>query len=287
MHFFIYFPFRTQRYHAIALTDEEFVSTYATFCDLWAQPDAGNSLFKQLFHSYKERAIDFLSNGSGTGFFEKSLVEDLGLSVNFFYGIEPNEVHRKKLESTIAELNLRSYEIDGRFFSKQIDLGRKFDIVFVSHVLYHIECPEDFMMHALAHLKPGGKLIIIHIGELDVAALSRFFQELVYVPHITDNRITYHYLSNVLTKLHINHKIHQVPNICVDVTEFINKTKNETSNDPITFLLYTRYEKLPSEIQEKVYDYVKDNCSVNEEGRWIFSSDEGVIEISQEGNVKP
>ena len=283
--FFFYFPFRTQRYHAVALTDEEFASTYATFCDMWAQPDAGNSLLEQLLHSFKERAIDFLSIGAGTGFFEKSLIKDLGLSVNFFYGIEPNDVHRKKLESTIAELNLLSYEINERFFSKEIDLGRKFDLIFVSHVLYHIECPNDFMMHALAHLKPGGKLIIIHIGELGVAALSKFFQELIYVPHITDNRITYHYLSNVLTKLHIKHKIHQVPNICADFTEFINKRNNESSNDPMTFCLYTRYEKLPSQIQEKVYDFVKENCFVNKEGRWIFPSDEGVIEVSQEENV--
>ena len=280
-----YFPFRTQRYHAAALTDEEFALTYATFCDMWAQPDAGNSLLKQLLDSYRERPIDFLSIGAGTGFFEKSLIEDLGLSVNFFYGIEPNDVHRKKLESTITELHLRSYEIDGRYFSKEIDLGRKFDFIFVSHVLYHIECPKDFMIHALAHLKPGGKLIIINIGELGVAALSKFFQKLVDVPHITDNSFTYHDLSNVLTALRIKHKIHQVPNICHDFTEFINKGNNESSNDPITFCLYTRYEKLPSEIQEEVYDFVKGKCFVNEEGRWMFTSDEGVIEVSQEENV--
>ena len=53
----------------------------------------------------------------------------------------------------------------------------------------------------------------------------------------------------------------------------------------MTFCLYTRYEKLPSQIQEKVYDFVKENCFVNKEGRWIFPSDEGVIEVSQEENV--
>ena len=281
---FFYFSFRKQRYHAEALTDEEFASTYTTFCDKWVQPDAGNSLLKRLLHNYRESTIDFLSIGAGTGFFEKSLIEDLGLSVNFFYGIEPNDVHRKKLESTMANLNLGSYKIDGRCFTKEIDLGRKFDFVFVSHVLYHIECPMDFMMHALTHLKPGGKMIIINIGEHGVAALSKIFQTLVDVPHITDNAITYHDLSNLLTTLHIKHNIHQVPNICHDFTEFINKRNNESSNDPVTFCLYTRYEKLPSEIQEQVYGFVKDNCFVNKEGRWMFPSDEGVIEVSQEEN---
>ena len=134
--YFFCFPFRTQRYHAVALTDEEFASTYATFCDMWAQPDAGNSLLEQLLHSFKERAIDFLSIGAGTGFFEKSLIKDLGLSVNFFYGIEPNDVHRKKLESTIAELNLLSYEINERFFSKEIDLGRIDLILYLCRMYY-------------------------------------------------------------------------------------------------------------------------------------------------------
>ena len=141
------------------------------------------------------------------------------------------------------------------------------------------------MIHALAHLKPGGKLITINIGELGVAALSKFFQTLVDVPHITDNGITYHDLSNELTKLNIKHKIHQLHNICHDFTEFINKRNKESSNDPITFCLYTRYEKLPSDIQEEVYDFMKDKCFVNEEGRWMFPSDEGVIEVSQEDNV--
>ena len=103
---------------------------------MWAQPDAGNSLLEQLLHSFKERAIDFLSIGAGTGFFEKSLIKDLGLSVNFFYGIEPNDVHRKKLESTIAELNLLSYEINERFFSKEIDLGRIDLILYLCRMYY-------------------------------------------------------------------------------------------------------------------------------------------------------
>ena len=239
------------------------------------------SLLKQFIDSFSGRPIDFLDIGAGFGFWEKMLITELGLSINYYYAIEPDHQHRERLMLTISQLNLTNLTVDERFFTKETDLERKFDLIFVSHMLYSIENPEDFLIRACFHLKPGGKLIILHQGKKGVK-LCDYIKELVDFPmgRCKNHSLATDDFSSMLTRRNVKHAHHRAPDFYSDITEFIEKRSAEDAYDTVNCYILTSYEKLPVAIQENLYKFLKENSFLDENGRWLLPCDEGIIEVT-------
>jgi len=72
--------------------------------------------------------INLLSIGAGTGCFEDPMIEICGLSVEYFYGIEPNENLAKQLGNTVSKWKMK-YTIDNSCFTPEFESEKKFDVI--------------------------------------------------------------------------------------------------------------------------------------------------------------
>ena len=96
------------------LADEEFDKMFCKYeSTRMVLPDT-KTLLKQFLDSFFGKPIDFLRIGAGNSFFEKMIIMELGLSVNYFYGIEPDTSHAERLNAISSELKLINFTIDDR-----------------------------------------------------------------------------------------------------------------------------------------------------------------------------
>ena len=96
------------------LTDEEFDKMFCMYESTRIVLPGTKTLLKQFLDSFFGKSIGFLRIGAGNGFFEKMIITELGLSVNYFYGIEPDTSHAERLNATSSELKLTNFTIDDR-----------------------------------------------------------------------------------------------------------------------------------------------------------------------------
>ena len=88
------------------LTDEEFDKVLRKYESTRIAFPGTKTLLRQLLVSFSSKSIAFLSIGGRNGFFEKMIITELGLSVNYFYGIEPDANRAQRLKATASELKL-------------------------------------------------------------------------------------------------------------------------------------------------------------------------------------
>ena len=96
------------------LTDEEFDKMFCKYESTRIVLPGTKTLLKQFLDSFfgKSILVNFLRIGAGNGFFEKMIITELGLFVNYFYGIEPDTSHAERLNATSSELKLTNFTID-------------------------------------------------------------------------------------------------------------------------------------------------------------------------------
>ena len=65
------------------------------------------------------------------------------------------------LDDLVNELNQRGYNVRNVDATSDIDLGERFDVIFIGDVLEHVNNAVDLLKFSARHLAPGGKIIAI------------------------------------------------------------------------------------------------------------------------------
>ena len=68
----------------------EYLKAFSKYEATRVYQQSTKSLLKQFIDSFSGRPIDFLDIGAGFGFWEKMLITELRLSINYYYAIEPD-----------------------------------------------------------------------------------------------------------------------------------------------------------------------------------------------------
>ncbi len=87
-------------------------------------------------------------------------------------------------------------------------------------------------------------------------------------------------MSEGLNNLGVKHVLSEVASH-LDVTEFIKKHATPKANYVVSFMLHTRYEKLPMVIQEEIYKMIKEGSVQTESGKYLFLVPMGMIEATK------
>ena len=156
------------------LAGKEYSETYDAFIIKTRQKDEYDKMLEPIVKAFGSKPVSFLSIGAGFGWMEDVLVTKYGLKMSFYYAIEPDPTHAKKLKDTVSSWGVE-YKIDTNYFSSDMDISQKFDVIFIPQSLYCFPDPFQALLHAKSFLNPGGRLIILHMS-----SASGFYQIFSY-----------------------------------------------------------------------------------------------------------
>jgi len=256
-------------------SEEEYHASFAAFLE--GSPKEREqmlSLSKHIIAGFNQNKINMLSIGAGTGCFEDSMIEKCGLSLEYFYGIEPNENQAKQLENTVSKWKVK-YTIDKSCFTPEFECEKKFDLIIMSHSLYYMPNPTEAIMTAKSLLRPNGKLLVFHNTEdgAQYGIVNKFLSLASLDTAVVCNHgLSLEEISRNLTNKGIQNYIRKAP-VFWDVGKFIAKQNSGI----ISFILQTCYENFPLSIQKEIYQVVKDKCVNPEEGKCFIPNPAGVL----------
>eukprot|EP00794_Sanderia_malayensis_P009618 gene9618-10601_t len=275
----------------IPLNEEEFSKLFQSFQKATGDYDTMSELMVPLLKQLERRPpIKLMSIGAGDGIFEDKLVKQFGLKVEYFHGVEPDCGRREKLQEIVKtwELTTECF-IDHRLFDEDFKSDTKFDLILMSHVLYSIPRPTEAILRAKTLLKKEGKLVILHATKQGFSAVAQKVNVLFddTTPRLGDEEVVIEDLAEELRGLGVEYKYFEAPSHN-DFTDFITKQGGDSDekgvfarNDAISFLLQTRFEKLPAALQSEIYDYVKNACTVQYEAnnikKYLYVSPMGML----------
>ena len=262
------------------LNFKEFAQTFSALL----QPSRSNeydcmiqiaqTVFQQ--RNVNERPVRLLSVGAGTGSFEKKLVQELGLKLEFIYAVEPNPIHVALLQLSLEEINCK-FHIDTSFFhhnfklddtiSGQEDQG--FDIILMSQCLYTFDDPLRASIHSLNFLKTNGSLFIINQGD---SACSEIFGYLLQRSDpsvfnvqlaIQDHTLTANKIASYFASQRPDISVDLLEKVAkIDIDQFIRADDATRYDDIISFFLQAEYRNLSKKARKDVYDIVSKHCEV-------------------------
>ena len=242
-------------------------------------------------NNFDEEPVKMLSVGAGRGHFEKRMVEELGLKLEYIYAIEPNPAHLGLLETALNSINAK-YDIDPSFFDEKFAFNgncavkdQKFDFILFSHSLYAFQDPHGAVNHAVNFLKPGGKIVIFSHGGPDISdhlynyVLERsdpeiFNTKLTQVNHGLTAQSIAAFMQEGRSDLNV--KLMQ-DTAHIDVDEFVRGEENEREGGLISFFMQCEYRDLSEEARKEVYDIVVPYCELKGDRYMIRHLCAGVI----------
>lgn len=80
------------------------------------------------------------------------------------------------LESLVNDLNNKGYNIRCVDATSEVDLGEKFDVVFIGDVIEHVENPANLLRFAKRHLSNTGKILVATPNPLSRKFVKQFFK---------------------------------------------------------------------------------------------------------------
>ena len=261
------------------LTEKEYAQVFSTFMDSSTEYPQIMKLSKPLVDEFEGKAIDLMSIGAGTGCIENDLIKQHNLNVKSFIAIEPNEAHLEKLKQTVAAWGNIKMEIDSRYFDEKYETLKRFDMILMSHSMYCMDNPVAVIIKAKSLLKSDGKLVIFSQTEKGGHELyARMKQEVDMDRPINNHFVTSKFISKALRNNAIKHDVKMGPSH-IDVTDFIKRRITPKCNDNITFLLQTDYLSLSGDLQEAIYEMVRERVTTTENGKQMFSHPTGMVVV--------
>ena len=207
--------------------------------------------------------------GSGTGSFEDEMVRKLGLKISHFHAVEPNKDLHKLLTQTMLSWQNVRFTIEEKYFTEEFETKHKFDLILMSHCLYNMDNIPKVLSKARSLLEENGKLAVFIHSEIGGPELYKYaINSVKYLsPPLRDQSVTSKSVCEILTDLSISHVVRERP-CTVDVTDFIKK--QQPGNDIVSFLIQTRIEKLPEELQKDLYEMVTKRAKSNANGMHLL-----------------
>ena len=264
-----------------ALTANEYSDTFSTFLTKATQEDDMGKFIQPIIDRYGSKPVKVMSVGAGTGWREDILVKQCGLSISFYYAIEPNPSHYEKLKDVVTSWDIE-YMIDQNCFTTETNIIQTFDLILMPHVLCSIKDPFDALLKAKSYLNPGGSLIILQSGAKGVAELCSYLNENVslYPDPLANHAFVDTDLIEHLTKSGIAFNI-QRENVVstVDLDDFVRQLDKENGNDVISFFLQTRFENLSNQLKANILKKTKDHCLKGSDGKYTMPIPTTMIHI--------
>lgn len=81
------------------------------------------------------------------------------------------------IEPLVAELNARGFDVRCVDATSDVDLGERFDVVFIGDVIEHVENPAGLLRFAAHHLAPGGRLLVTTPNPFNRKFVRQFLRE--------------------------------------------------------------------------------------------------------------
>lgn len=136
-----------------------------------------------------------------TGFVERAIagerVLDIGVvshSARYFDepGWRHGRIHRAAgyclgldiLEPLVAELNDRGFNVRCVDATSELDLGERFDTIFIGDVMEHVVNPSALLLFAKRHLSPGGRVFAATPNPFSRKFVRQFFRQGVVVVNL-------------------------------------------------------------------------------------------------------
>ena len=271
----------SKKVEVLPLTEGEYTVAFKTFCSSTTQYERMLELIKPVVESLKGKSIDFMSIGAGTGCFENDLVTNLGLRVSYLLAIEPNEEHHKLLKQRIISWENAKFTADRSYFTENYEVEDKFDLVLMSHCVYSMANVEEVLLKATSLLKAEGKLVIFVHSETGSELISKSMGSVQYLSKpLSDETLTNKYFCDILTKNSIKFTSSEAQTV-KDVTDFVKQNDTPTANDVVSFLIQTRFEKLPEELRKELYEMVRDRVIHSENNMYLLPNPTAMIIVEQ------
>lgn len=88
------------------------------------------------------------------------------------------------LEPLVGELNARGFNVRCVDATSAIDLGERFDVVFIGDVMEHVDNPSALLRFAGRHLAPGGRIFAATPNPFSRKFVRQFFRQGVIVVNL-------------------------------------------------------------------------------------------------------
>merc|ERR1719378_246285 len=271
-----------QKHTCEPLTGDEYANIFATFQHATGEYEQMFNIISPFIEQLNGSHITLMSIGAGDGYFEDYLVQNKGLMLKYFHAVEPDAFRREELAKTVSKWNTKCF-VDDRGFDEAFETEGKFDLILMSHVLYCVPDPLKVVQKAISYLSPGGSLIVFNQTEVGMYAVQKDFFKVANFKSaaFNDHRVTTASISKELKRASIEHKVIS-RDAGINVTEFIKKSKCPTANHSASFFIQTLFEKLPEDIQNRVYEAVKERCEEDGSGRFHFTHQVGMIIVKNQ-----
>jgi 2-polyprenyl-3-methyl-5-hydroxy-6-metoxy-1,4-benzoquinol methylase len=88
------------------------------------------------------------------------------------------------LESLVAELNARGFNVRCIDATSELDLGERFETIFIGDVMEHVDNPSALLRFAKRHLAPGGRIFAATPNPFSRKFVRQFFRQGVMVVNL-------------------------------------------------------------------------------------------------------
>ena len=262
-----------------SLTEDEYARYYKPFLQCTDNLENLISLIEPVVASFSGKPVSIMSIGAGTGYFEDEMVRKLDLKLSHFHAAEPNKNHHKLLLQTMLSWENVDFTIEEKYFTEKYETQHKFDLILMCHCLYNMDNIPQVLSKACSLLNESGKLAVFIHSEVGGAELyNHAINSVKYLsPPLGDQSVTSKSVCKILTDLSISHVVRERP-CTLDVTDFVKKQR--PGNDVVSFLIQTRIEKLPEELQKDLYEIIMKRATCTGNGRYLLLQPTVLVEIT-------
>ncbi len=206
-------------------------STMTTVAIDWLSQQASELLSREPAVSH-DKTFSVLSVGSGEGDLDMKFINALqaellpqweGLR---YVALEPNASHRQgfyqRLDAEPLDHSVNVSIHDQRM--EDLDLNehqQRYDLVLFVHVFYYFESPQRIIEDALALVKEGGQVIIVHQTPTGIPEIQRRYMR--EIKGNTDEMFTTSDIQTLLNASDISHQYHEL-DAHLDVTQCLRQT---------------------------------------------------------------
>lgn len=205
------------------LTEKEYAKCFATFTARTTEYSSMITWTEKFLIDKQYQHPKILSIGAGTGHFDEMFIKLLPSPPSLYTAIEPNDTHFQQLKDRLSKYKFETEFVQEYF--EHFSTDQQYDIIIMSHCLYPIPNPSQFMIHASTLLSPEGSLIIFIQTENSMCQFFNKYSALLEwsAPPLADHSVCTKSLCESLDAQHINYDLYICPSH-INIDSFFHKT---------------------------------------------------------------
>lgn len=229
--------------------------------------------------------MDVLGIGVGDGSFDMRIIACLrelyGNRPIKYVAVEPNEAQMQGFRERASTLSRSGVEFTFRQeMAEEYVPERLFDLIHYIHSLYHMPGSEErLILQAVAHLQPGGRLLIALSSEQGgIYQMMQRFWDVIDYSFFTGGLFGQESLRAVLERNKLAYHDELYPDVAIDVTACFDPM-SELGMHLLNFLLQADMQRAPTAVRTQALDTLAELSRV-EAGRRLLPHPSGVFMVS-------